>query len=824
MIGIVIVSHSHKLAEAVLEMVNQMTKGQVLAAAAGGVDDPDHPFGTDALKVKAAIESVFSEDGVLVLMDLGSAILSAEMALEFLSPAGREKVVLCEAPLVEGAVAAAVQAMSGSPLSQVVQEARAALSAKSFHLGFPAGTSLIAAPLISGQSISLTIGNALGLHARPAAQFVATAGRFEATIQIRKGEQVADAKSINQVATLAVRQGETILVTASGREAGAALLALEALVKANFGETESSLPLEADNGPIVPTAPNQLIGVPASPGIAIGPLFIYQTSLPIVETNLVDDPAGEWRRLENALLTAQQEIASLERQAIQRTGTNEAAIFTAHRLFLQDPSLVNGARQAIFDWKINAEAAWHQAYEAMAETYRELENAYMRARAADILDVGQRVLRLLLGIVPPSLSLDEPAVLIANELTPSETARLEREKVLAICTALGGATAHSAILARALGIPAVVGLQAGLLERVSVGQLAAVDGSTGRVWLDPTPDQLADLQQQQRAWQAQVAHSRLGSQQPAVTTDGRRIEIAANIRTVQEAQEALQLGAEGVGLLRTEFLFMDRLTPPGEEEQYQFYRQVVELMASRPVIIRTLDVGGDKPIPYFAIAPEANPFLGWRGIRFCLSRPELFKSQLRAILRAGAGHNLKMMFPMVTTLAELRAAKSLFAEAKAELAASRLPHDPQMEIGIMIEVPAAAMIADQLAQEVAFFSIGSNDLTQYVMAADRGNANVADLVNGLHPAVLRMIAQTVEAAHRAGIWVGLCGELAGDPLLTPLWVGLGLDELSMSVPAIPAVKDRVRGSSSGREQSIAAYALTLDSAQAVQQLLTQKNN
>lgn len=821
MVGIVVVSHSRKLAEGVLEMVNQMTQGRVMVAAAGGVDDPEHPFGTDPLAVKAAIESVFSEDGVLVLMDLGSAVLSAEMALEFLTPAGREKVVLCEAPMVEGAVAAAVQAMNGSDLGQIVQEARAALSAKSSHLGFPAGTPLIAAPLLNGQTISLTITNPLGLHARPAAQFVMTAGRFEATIQICKGDQVADAKSINQVATLAVGQGETILLTASGREAAAALLALEALVKANFGES-GSVPQALGRPEIGPAGPNQLIGVPASPGIAIGTAFTYQTSLPVIETQLVTDPAGEWRRLENALSVAQQEIAVLERQAIQTTGTDEAAIFTTHRLFLQDPSLVDGARRAIFDWKINAEAAWHQAYEAMAETYRALENPYIRARATDILDVGQRVLWLLLGLSPPSLVLSEPSVLVANDLTPSETVRLDREKVLAICTALGGATAHSAILARALGIPAVVGLQNGLLERVTMGQQVAVDGGTGRVWLQPTPDQLADLQQQQTAWQAQIARSRLSSQQPAVTTDGRRIEIAANIRNAQEAQEALQLGAEGVGLFRTEFLFMDRLNAPGEEEQYQFYRQVAEVMASRPVIIRTLDVGGDKPIPYLGISQEANPFLGWRGIRFCLSRPELFKSQLRAILRAGAGHNLKIMFPMVTTLAEVQAAKSLLAEAKAELAAGGLPHDPQMEVGVMVEVPAAVIIADQLAQEVAFFSIGSNDLTQYVMAADRGNTNVAGLVNAFHPAVLRMIAQTVEAAHRAGIWVGLCGELAGDPLATPLLVGLGLDELSMSAPAISTVKDSVRGSSSGREQSIAAYALTLHSAQAVQQLLNQK--
>jgi phosphocarrier protein FPr len=405
---------------------------------------------------------------------------------------------------------------------------------------------------------------------------------------------------------------------------------------------------------------------------------------------------------------------------------------------------------------------------------------------------------------------------------------MDPRRILAICTEVGGATAHSAILARALGIPAVVGLGPAIWQ-LGEGQLVAVDGEQGRVWPEPGPEQLEALRRKRQEWlegQERLKAAGLGE---AATQDGRRIEIAANIGGPNDVPVAREYGAEGVGLFRTEFLFFNRDLAPTEEEQLDAYRQAAAGMEGRPLIIRTLDIGGDKPLPYVEMGEEANPFLGWRGIRFCLDRPEIFRPQLRAILRAsvdadGKQTNVKIMFPMIGTLAELLAAKQVLVEIQQELRAAGLPFDEQMEVGMMIEVPSAVAIADQLAREVDFFSIGTNDLAQYVMAADRGNARVAGLANALQPAVLRMVRQTVDAGHAAGIWVGMCGELAGNALATPVLVGLGLDELSMSAPSIPAVKEQVRRLTLLQAQEMAAEVLSLNSAEVVAEYLQSNAN
>jgi phosphocarrier protein FPr len=370
-----------------------------------------------------------------------------------------------------------------------------------------------------------------------------------------------------------------------------------------------------------------------------------------------------------------------------------------------------------------------------------------------------------------------------------------------------------------LGIPAVVGIGP-VLEAVGEGQMMAIDGRTGQFWLDVDDETMAGLQTLRQSWLAAQQTAQRSSQEPAMTKDGRRLEIAANIGGPRETAVALQYGAEGVGLFRTEFLFMDRESAPTEEEQLTAYRAAAEAMGTRPLIIRTLDVGGDKPLPYLDCGTEANPFLGWRGIRFCLDTPHIFKPQLRAILRATPGHNIKLMFPMIGTLTELRAAKAMLTAVQDELRQAAIPFDEKMEVGIMIEVPSAVAIADQLAQEVAFFSIGTNDLTQYVMAAERGNAKVAALAHALQPAVLRLIHQTVEAGHAAGIWVGMCGELAGNALAAPLLVGLGLDELSMAAPAIPAMKAAIRELKLAQATEIAQAALALESGTAVADYLS----
>ncbi|MBK8900516.1 MAG: phosphoenolpyruvate--protein phosphotransferase [Anaerolineaceae bacterium] len=836
MVGIVVVSHSALLAEGVRELAQQMVQGQVPLATAGGIDDPDQPTGTDPMKVLAAIESVYSDDGVVVLMDLGSALLSAEMALEFLPEARQPNVKLCAAPLVEGTLAAAVQAMVGGSLSQVLAEAEGALVGKTEQLnqrisGQEAGVEtaqLSYQTAVSTHKTTLEIRNKMGLHARPAANFVQTANRFQAEMTVRKGEKSANAKSINQVTTLGVRQGETVVVTAVGPDSADAIEAIKQLAVDNFGEWKSDTASEMVAAAVPDTTPEpgQLRGIAASPGIAIGPVRQYRPKLPIIERQVGKDSAAEWQRLQTAVQTAVTELQALQTQTAQQVGPAEAAIFEAHQLILQDPDLQTAVRHTLDTEQVNAEAAWQEAIEETAQKFAAMDDPFFQARAADVQDVGNRVLRHLLGVVMPSLAAERPYILIAADLTPSDTARLDPALVLAICTELGGATAHSAILARALGIPAVVGAGS-QLATVDEGQILGVDGRTGQIWLTPDDEQIGQLQAARESWLAAQQAPKTASQAEAHTADGLRIEVAANIGGTNDVEVALGYGAEGVGLFRTEFLFLDRQEAPGETEQLAAYRQVVAGMGTlgnqgnRPLIIRTLDVGGDKPLPYLNLGREENPFLGWRGIRFCLDKPEIFLPQLRAILQAsvrddGTPANVKLMFPMIGTLAELRRAKAMLQTAREQLQAEGRPFDPNLSVGIMIELPSAVAVADLLAAEVDFFSIGTNDLTQYVMAADRGNANVAELAQALQPAVLRMIRQTAVAAKNANIWVGMCGELAGNPLATPLLLGLGLTELSMAAPSIPAVKDVLRRWSLPEAEALAAEVLKLDSVTAVQ--------
>ncbi len=823
MVGLVIVAHSACLAQGVKELADQMVQGKVPIAVAGGIDDPDNPFGTDAMKVLQAIQQVYSDDGVVVLMDLGSALLSAEMALDFLPEERRRHVYLSDAPLVEGAIAAAVQASTGADVSQVLTEARNALAAKVAQLHLePQAEEASQAP-VHGKEIRLVVRNRLGLHARPAAQFVSTAARFQSTVWVRNvstGSDWANAKSINQIATLGVRQGHEIAIVADGPNAEEVLNALRDLVERNFGEGAESPP----PSPPVPrptTEEGAWTGIPASPGVAIGPAHVFVLQPVAIPQDTVTDPQAEWEHLQQAVRAAQEELQNLRAEAVRRVGEYEAAIFDAHILVLQDPTLQEKARSYIFDHHMNAAAAWARVMEETADAYRHLDDPYMQARAADVEDVKRRVLRILLGTQTEPTFPDHPFILIAEDLTPSDTAQLDPARVLGICTALGGATSHSAILARALGIPAVVGVGPHILH-VEEGEEMALDGNTGHVWIRPSAEVKARLEAKREEWLRQQRRIEAIAKRPGQTKDGRRVEIVANIIGIADAQAALRRGAEGVGLMRTEFLFVGRDTPPDEEEQWHVYHEVAELMGTRPLIIRTVDVGGDKPIPYLQVEKEPNPFLGWRGIRLCLDQPHILKTQFRAILRASPGHNVKIMLPMVADVEEVRAARRLFQEAQEELRAEGTPFNEQVELGIMVEIPAAALLAEKFAPLVDFFSVGTNDLSQYTMAADRTNARVAHLADGLHPAVLRLIRQAADAAHHAGIWIGVCGEIAGDPLAAPILVGLGVDELSMNPPAIPRVKEVLLSLTYEEAQTLAQAALTQETAQAVRRMVRER--
>jgi phosphoenolpyruvate-protein phosphotransferase len=559
-------------------------------------------------------------------------------------------------------------------------------------------------------------------------------------------------------------------------------------------------------------------GIAASEGIATGPAHRFFPQLPPIETARVDDTEAEIMRLDSAVSDVDSDLAELIAHITNEVGEDEAAIFEAHRMFLSDKAFIGRAQTLISEDRVNAPHAIETVVNELKQTFEAMDDEYFRERAMDVVDVARRLIRATLGLPQPSLAgLSNPCIVVADDLTPSDTARMDREMVLGFCTAKGGKTAHAAILARSMCIPAVVGAGKDVLE-IPQDEKLILDGQAGLVISDPS----SKVQQEYEERRAQLDEIRLkvlsGAHQPAVTLDGHQVEVVANIGAVEETEQVLACGGEGVGLLRTEFLYLNRTTPPDEDEQTEVYRAIANALDPGPLIIRTLDIGGDKPLPYLEIQAEDNPFLGHRGIRLCLAEPEMFKIQLRAILRSAEGKNVKVMFPMVATIEEVQAAKILLEESRNELEERGLSYgDP--DIGVMVEIPSVAVTADILAQEVNFFSIGTNDLTQYTLAADRTNALVQGIADALHPAVLRLIAETIRHAHNAGIWVGLCGELAGDPIATPILLGLGLDEFSMAASSIPFVKEVIRECSLEATKELAREALTLKNAAQVREIV-----
>jgi multiphosphoryl transfer protein len=814
-VGLVIVSHSAKLAEGVVELAREMGGEDVAIEAAGGMADPPGAIGTDAMVVMEAIERVASPDGVLVLMDLGSAVMSAEMAVEMAGDDTRT-VLAGDAPLVEGAVAAAAAARGGLGLDEVAAAARGAVAAPAPEEAAAAGASEAG----EGEALErrYTLTNRLGLHLRPAGKLVAAAAPAHVDVlNATTGAGPVSATSLIGLSELA-RHGEEILVRARGPRAAEVLDAIQALAEDNWGDDDSEQPAEAEAAPAAdvagPAAPGEpLRGLPVSPGVAIGPAQRLRAPEPEVSDAPAGDAAGEWRALDAAREAARVDVRAARAAVVAGAGESEAGIFDAHLLLLDDEALLDPARRAIEDEGRNAAQAWDAAIQAAAGAYRDAADAYLRERAADILDVGRRVLGHLAGAGPAQPTLAQAGVLVADDLTPGQTAVLDRGLVRGIATARGSATSHAAILARAFGIPAVVGAGSALLETPD-GTMLVLDGDAGTVAVDPDPDALAAAGHRQEKERRVAAERRERAAAPAETRDGRRIEVAANLGAVAEAAPAVAEGAEGVGLLRTEFLFLGREDAPDEEEQVEALSGVAAALGGRPLVIRTLDVGADKPLPFLAQDPEANPFLGRRGIRLALARPDIFRPHLRAILRvADAYENVKVMFPMVAALHELRAARALLDEERAGLGI-----DPPLEVGIMVEVPAVAITAERFARDADFFSIGTNDLAQYTLAAERGNEHVAELANGPVPALLGLIDAVVQGAQAHDRWVGVCGELAGDPLAAALLVGLGVTELSMAPPRIPDVKAALREVDAGEAAAVARQAIAADDANTARDL------
>ena len=669
-------------------------------------------------------------------------------------------------------------------------------------------------------SEALLISNTSGLHARPSAVLANIAKKFASDIQVVRGDSRANAKSVLSLLSLDLRFNDKINLVATGPDAREAVDSLSSLILSGLGEEGSPAPapasrIVADTAKFAPAPrsedPDLLLGVAASPGLAVGTVFqVRHQDVDVLES--ADDPQAEIRKLEEALQGAGHQLEALQVQLHGQADANKAAIFAAHQEVLGDPELREMVRSAILKGK-SAAFAWQQAVNMQAERLAKMNNSLLAARAADLRDVGQRVLQNLTGSGARAIVAPSDVILIAEELTPSDITNLDRTRVLGVCTTLGSATSHATIIARSLDLPAVAGMDPRSLE-IPDGAHAILDGARGTLRLNPSPEEVARLRERlaKEATRKRVNLENAGK--PAVTRDGHQVEVVANIGSLSDAKSAVNLGAEGVGLLRTEFLFLDRTAAPTEDEQAQVYGDIARVLGpDQPLVIRTLDVGGDKPLPYLPIPKEENPFLGERGVRVGLNRPEMLRTQMRAILRAAHIGKVLMMFPMVATLTEFRTARIMFEEERARLGAAPIP------VGIMIEIPAAAVMAEQFAREADFFSIGTNDLTQYTLAMDRGHPKLAPQVDGLNPGVLHLIAKTVEGADRHGRWTGICGGLAGDPQAVPILLGLGVKELSVSVPAVPAIKAQIRelGLSGCRE--LAAQALTLDTAAEVRKLV-----
>ena len=664
-------------------------------------------------------------------------------------------------------------------------------------------------PAEGGLSVEAVVGGAHGLHARPATAFVEAAKGFDAEVIVRHGAKRANGKSLAGLLRLGVKAGGAVRISARGPQAEAALAALKRLIE--LEEAEEIVLGGPTHGWSPRAAGATVRGLAASPGLAIGPLRLLRQSRIVVE-RCAKDPERERWRLDEAIDTARVELQELYQEVKAKSGAAGAAIFLAHAEFLADPDLLARAERRIAQGE-SAGWAWRESIDAEADALAKLDDPLLAGRATDLRDVGTRVLRRLAEVIEEEPELPaEPVILLAEDLTPSDAAALDPARVLGFCTARGGPTSHAAIIARSLGIPAVVGVGPVVMHQAE-GAMAVLDGDNGVLYVDPGADDLAAA----RTAQSSLADLRDAEYrtryEPAITTDGVRIEVVANTGLAREAAQAVEAGGEGIGLMRSEFLFLERDSPPSEDEQYAAYREAVEALAGLPLILRTLDIGGDKAVPYLDLAAEDNPFLGVRGIRLCLAHPDLFKTQLRAIFRASAHGPIKIMYPMISGLADLREAVAITERVRQELGAERL------EIGIMIEVPSAVMMAAELAAEVDFFSIGTNDLTQYVLAMDRGHPLLARQADGLHPAVLRMIDQTVRATEGKNAWVGVCGGVAGEPLGAVILIGLGVAELSVSIPSIAAIKARVRNVSMRDAVALARRALACDSAEAVRALV-----
>lgn len=809
-VGLVVVSHSRALALAAVALAGEMLHGRpVKIEVAAGLDVTT--FGTDAVSIMQAIERADGPGGVVVLMDLGSAVLSAELALDLLRDSSiRDRVTLSPAPLVEGLIVAAVAAAGGASRAEVATEARNAVMGKAAHLS-PPEPGVAPEPDDEAQAVVgvFSVANPHGLHARPAARLVSEVRALDASVQLRNlttGAGPVPAASLSRVATLTALQGHDVEVRATGPQAQEAVEHVLALAGRRFDEPPEQVPAR----PALPRpAPRRSGPLPASPGIAIGQVRRLSAAPVDLDGHPAGEPAAEWRRVLESVATVRREIEHVRILTEREVGPDKASIFDAHLSLLTDTELLGDVKARIRPGT-GAVAAWAGSLADIERQWAELPDPYLRERAADVHAVGEQVLQALTG--QPARRMTGEGVLVASDLTPAETAGLDLALVTGVVLAQGSPTSHAAILARARDIPVVVGAGPEVLG-IAEGRTILLDGGTGALHLDPAPELIEEYQRraaeaaQQRVRQVALAD------QPAVSRDGTRILVAANLGSLSDARAALAAGADGAGLVRTEFLFLDRTAAPDTNEQQSQYDSIAAAMDGRRITLRTLDVGGDKPLPYLPMPHEANPFLGQRGIRLSLTHRDLLREQMAAICHTARHSPTSIMLPMVSTPDELIEARQVLIEAAGSLG---LPSG--LQIGTMIEVPSAALKIEAFLPYVDFVSIGTNDLTQYTLAAERGNGAVAALSDALDPGVLRLIDHVCRVVN-GRIDVAVCGEAASDELAIPVLVGLGVRELSVSPPAVPRVKAAIRQLNVEQCASLAGQALTLPGANEVRKLV-----
>jgi len=803
-VGLVVVSHSRALARAAVALAQEMLHGkQIRIAIAAGLDDTT--FGTDASQIVDAITAADQGAGVVVLMDLGSAVLSAELALELLDDDVREQVVLCPAALVEGLVVAAVAAANGADRGEVAAEAAGALAGKIGHLGSAPTT---AAADVDRDADELTgsfvVTNPHGLHARPAARLVQEVRRRDARARIRNRRtesEWVDAGSLSKIATLGVRSGDEVEVRVSGSQAAESLDHILSLAARNFDES----PGEAAPAPAqaVRQAP-----IGAGAGLGIGPAHSARSGTITIPDTPADEPAVEWRRVGKAIASVRRTISHLRTRTAREIGEAEAAIFDAHQLMLDDSALLDSVRTRI-DGGLSAISAWSAAVQDLAAEFAAVPDPYLRARADDVRAVGDQVLRAMLG--GGEHSAGPTGVVIAADLTPAEAAELDPSRVAAVLLAFGSPHAHNVILLRAKGIPVIVAAGPTVLS-IPDGTIVAVDGGQGEFIVDPAQDVRQEFAERVATLARRQGHARARAAEPAVTRDGVTIPVGANVGSVDDARAAAAHGADLAGLVRTEFLFLGRQDAPDVEEQFAVYRKIAESLDGRRITLRTLDVGGDKPLDFLPSPAEANPYLGVRGIRLSLAHPDLLAEQLLAMVRLAQQTPVSVMFPMIATLDELFAARELLDTAIGQAGGRGRPAG--LQVGMMVEVPAAALKAAAFARHVDFLSIGTNDLTQYTLAADRNNDAVAPIGDTFDPGLLQLIRATCQgAAGKAS--VSVCGEFAADERAVAPLLGMGVDSLSVTPPAIPATKEAVRAVDTAEAQRLAQEVLASDSAASV---------